>query len=219
MILPYNFIKSNKVRYFLILICSIFFIIIFPTIYINTNYFLQSFKSNSVQSNSIGLVLGAQVRKNKPSDVLRLRLDKSAELYFDKKITKILVSGSNQSEFYNEPKVMKNYLVSVKGVSENDIIEDFAGLRTLDSCYRAKKVFNAKNIVIITQNFHLPRAYFLCQQAGFEFISTSSANDSTIGVTTSGYSREVLANWNAFIDILLNEDAKYSGDGSETIIE
>jgi SanA protein len=162
----------------------------------------------------VGLVLGASVRENSyPSDVLRQRLDKGAEAYNQGLIQKILVSGDNRALEYDEPKVMKSYLVE-RGVPASDIIQDFAGRRTLDSCWRAKNVFKLNQVVIITQPFHMPRSLFLCTQMGLK-TSYLIAENSRRRVTVTGIIREIPASWLAIFDVLGEQKAEVEGDGTE----
>ena len=111
----------------------------------------------------VALVLGAGLnRDGTPGLVLRDRVRKASELYFQGKVEKLLMSGDNSSEYYNEPGAMKEFALSL-GVLDEDIILDFAGRRTYDSCYRTKAIFGVDQVIIVTQAFHLPRALFLCQ--------------------------------------------------------
>ncbi len=62
---------------------------------------------------------------------------------------------------------MRNYLIQT-GIPEEDLVLDYAGRRTYDSCYRAKAIFGLDEIIIVTQPYHLPRAVFLCDKLGLE---------------------------------------------------
>ena len=123
----------------------------------------------------VGIVFGAGLNKNGgPSDVLKDRLKTVDKLYKDNKIMKILVSGDNRFENYNEPEVMKNYLVDVLGIEEKNIMIDYAGRRTYDTCIRAKEVWQIENAILITQEYHLPRALFTCKAFGIDSIGFSA---------------------------------------------
>jgi vancomycin permeability regulator SanA len=103
------------------------------------------------------IVFGAGLwRDGTPSPVLRDRVATAAELYFTGKVEKILMSGDNRFVDYNEPGAMHAYAVQL-GVPEEDIVLDYAGRRTYDTCYRAKAIFGLHAAILITQNF-LPRA-------------------------------------------------------------
>lgn len=112
------------------------------------------------------VVFGAGLyRDGSPTPVLRDRVATAAQLYFAGKVEKILMSGDNRFVDYNEPAAMFNYAVEL-GVPAEDIVLDYAGRRTYDTCYRAGVIFGLDNVILVTQKFHLPRAVFLCNQMG-----------------------------------------------------
>lgn len=116
----------------------------------------------------IAIVLGAKVWDGGvPSFVLEDRIITAVELYKAGKVKKLLMSGDNPTKEYDEPTAMKNYAMRL-GVPENDIVLDFAGRRTYDTCYRAKEIFEIKKAVMVSQEFHLPRSIYLCQNLGVE---------------------------------------------------
>jgi len=80
-------------------------------------------------------------------------------------VEKILMSGDNRFITYNEPGAMRDYAVGL-GVPKEDIVLDYAGRRTYDTCYRARHIFNVKEAILVTQSFHLPRALFTCNNLG-----------------------------------------------------
>jgi len=116
----------------------------------------------------VAIVFGAGLNYDgTPTAVLRDRVATAADLYFDGKVQKLLMTGDNRFIDYNEPGGMHEYAVEL-GVQEEDIVLDFGGRRTYDSCYRAKAIFGVDKAVLVTQKYHLPRALFLCQQLGIE---------------------------------------------------
>lgn len=118
----------------------------------------------------VAIVYGAAVFKNgRLSDVLFDRVYTAVELYKAGKVKKLLMSGDNSRQEYDEPTAMKNLAIK-RGVPENDIVMDFAGRRTYDSCCRAKEIFEIKKAIHVTQGFHLPRAIYLCEKIGIESI-------------------------------------------------
>jgi len=175
---------------------------------------IQSLVTKTEKLPSIGIIFGAGVWSNgEPTWVLQHRLDKGIELYKSGQISKILVTGDNRVEFYNEPKAMKNYLIA-NGVSGSDITSDFAGRRTHDSCWRAKNVFNIEKAYIITQAFHIPRAIYLCQNVGIDSY-TATAKNSRKYTTYWGIARELPASWLAFVETIQDYEAVIKGDGME----
>ena len=114
----------------------------------------------------IAIVFGAGLwRDGSPSTVLRDRIATAADLYFNDKVEKLLMSGSNPSYGYNEPGSMREYALQL-GVPDEDIVLDYAGRHTYDTCYRARNIFDIDSAILVTQAFHLPRALYTCNQMG-----------------------------------------------------
>jgi len=158
----------------------------------------------SVPAAQVALVPGAGITADdRPTLALQDRLDGAIELYQAGKVKKILMSGDNSSIYYNEPGAMANYAIE-QGVPGSDIVLDYAGRRTYDTCYRAKEIFGLDSVVITTQKYHLPRMVFLCDQFGL--------NTYGVPVRQSEYLlnryifwnvREVFATLAAYLDIYL----------------
>lgn len=119
------------------------------------------------------LVLGAGVKNNKPTHMLEDRILEGIELYNDKITTKIIMSGDHGRKEYDEVNIMKNY-AKERGVLSEDIFMDHAGFSTYESIYRAKEIFKAKKIIIVTQKYHLYRALYIAQVLGIEAYGISS---------------------------------------------
>lgn len=122
---------------------------------------------DEVPAMPVALVLGAGVIDNRPSTLLARRLDLAVELYRLGKARVLLVSGDNSAHDYDEPTVMRDYLVA-RGVPDERIVRDYAGFDTWNSCTRAKRIFGVEAAIVVTQDFHLPRAVALCRAAGIE---------------------------------------------------
>jgi SanA protein len=197
-----------------ILLCTIIFIT--PYLYLLSG-FRSEYRSIFPEGYSTAMVLGAGIHNNKPSWVLRERLDTALAMYRQSKIKTILVSGSNQSPSYNEPAVMKKYLID-EGVPSENIVEDFGGRRSIDSCWRAKNVFKLEKVVLISQYFHLPRSNFLCKKFGLQTYPVV-ANDSGWTVTLTGYLREFPSTWQAFIDTRGDYQPVIGANGEEDRLE
>ncbi len=122
----------------------------------------------------VAIVFGAAVYGNgRLSTVLRDRMEAAITLYHNGNIQKILVSGDNSADNYNEPAAMMAYAVE-RGVSPQDIQPDYAGRRTYDTCYRARDIFQLDSAILVTQEFHLPRALFTCRFLGIEAAGVSA---------------------------------------------
>jgi SanA protein len=142
----------------------------------------------------VAIVFGAGLRRDgSPSPVLRSRIDTAVDLYFSGKVSKLLMSGDNRFLDYNEPGAMSDYAISL-GVPPEDIVQDFAGRRTYDTCFRAKAVFEVQQAILVTQRYHLSRAVYTCGALGLE-ASGVSANQNQFRSPMLGYwrMREVLA--------------------------
>ncbi|MHB0923080.1 MAG: SanA/YdcF family protein [Bellilinea sp.] len=116
----------------------------------------------------VAIVFGAGLnRDGSPGAVLRDRVSTAADLYFDGKVQKLLMSGDNRFLDYNEPGAMQGYAIEL-GVPEADIVLDYAGRRTYDTCYRAQHIFDIQQALLVTQAYHLPRALITCRSLGLD---------------------------------------------------
>ena len=114
------------------------------------------------------IVFGAGLQKDgSPSPVLKDRVAAAVELYKDGKVVKLLMSGDNRFIDYNDPAAMRDYALSL-GVPAENIVLDYAGRRTYDTCYRARDIFGLDEALLVTQKFHLPRAIFTCSGMGIK---------------------------------------------------
>ena len=171
-------------------------------------------------SERVAIIFGAGLRRDGgPTAVLRDRIETGARLYFEGKVEKLLMSGDNQVVEYNEPKAMYQYALSL-GVPEQDIVLDYAGRRTYDTCYRAKSIFGLESALLVTQKFHLPRALFLCNVLGVESQGVEANN--------FNYSRRSLVFWNireqfatftAFMDLYVDKPTLILGQPEPIFID
>lgn len=106
------------------------------------------------------VILGAGIRRGKPSPMLEDRLKTGISLYNNDISNKILITGDHMNDDYDEVTVMKNYLLE-HGIPEEDIITDNYGISTYDSIYRVKNVYKSNKVVIVSQRYHLYRTLFL----------------------------------------------------------
>jgi vancomycin permeability regulator SanA len=159
----------------LLLICAGFLLILYVnlTMYDGTREKIVSGDVLSDYDADCILVLGASVRENgSPSLMLRDRLDMSIGLYEIGVSDRLLMSGDHSSPYYDEVTAMKSYAVEA-GIPSTDIFLDHAGLSTYESIYRAKYVYGAQRIVIVTQSYHLYRALYLADALGLEAVGVS----------------------------------------------
>jgi SanA protein len=122
----------------------------------------------------VAIVFGAGLRRDgTPSPVLRDRINTAVDLYSAGKVQKLLMSGDNRFIEYNEPGSMRDYAIS-QGIPLEDIVLDYAGRRTYDTCYRAKHIFKIESAILVTQGFHLPRAIYVCNSLGLPAVGVSA---------------------------------------------
>lgn len=159
----------------LLLAASIFFIgILLPRIITTLFAYPRSFDTTEVPEKPVAIIFGAGLRRDgSPTAVLRDRVNKGVELYLNGKVSKLLMSGDNRSEYYDEPTAMRDYAVAL-GVPEEDIVLDYAGLRTYDTCYRAAAIFGIQQATLVTQAFHLPRALYTCNSLGISAVGVAA---------------------------------------------
>ena len=119
------------------------------------------------------LVLGAGVKENSPSDILCDRLDVAIDLYKRGIAPKLLMSGDHGRVDYDEVNVMKDYAVE-KGVPSEDIFMDHAGFSTYESMYRAREIFGAQRVVVVSQKYHLYRALYIGRSFGMDVCGASA---------------------------------------------
>jgi len=130
----------------------------------------------SVPAAPVALVLGAEVYPDgEPSPFLAARLDIAKRLLDAGKVRAILVSGDHSRWEYDEPGAMQVYLVA-RGVPASDVVLDYAGFDTYDSCARARRIFGVSKAIVVTQSYHIERAVTLCRQLGVD--ATGVADDS-----------------------------------------
>lgn len=150
----------------------------------------------------VAIVFGAGLtHSGNPTPILVDRVTTAAHLYFAGKVDKILLSGDNSYVNYNEPGAMQKYAVSL-GVPKEALVLDYAGRRTYDTCYRAKNIFQVDEAILVTQDFHLPRALFTCNSLGINSVGVSAdLRKYHLSSLIPWQVRETLANFEAILDV------------------
>ncbi len=138
------------------------------------------------------LVLGAQVKPDgNPSLMLKERLNTGIQLYKEGAADRIIMSGDHRRDDYDEVNAMKSYAID-QGVPSECIFMDHAGFSTYDSMYRAKEIFQAKSLVVVTQEYHLYRALYDAMAFGLD-VQGVPCDTAVYKGDTYRKSREVLA--------------------------
>ena len=205
--------KANRKK---LLIFSVAFLAAIPLV-VRTGTIVFSkryiFSAEDVPARRVAIVFGAQVRPDGSlSFMLQDRVETAVELYRAGKVQKIIMSGDNRFEYYNEPAAMMAYAIE-RGVPAADIQPDYAGRRTYDTCYRARDVFLVDAPILVTQDFHLPRAILTCRALGLDAVGVS-ADRRWYGYGALGWSsvRELAATLRAAVDIILRRPAPVLGE-------
>ena len=156
------------------------------------------------------LVLGAGVWGDRPTHMLEDRLNFGITLYQKGASDRILMSGDHGRKNYDEVNVMKDYAVN-EGVLSSDVFMDHAGFSTYESLYRARDIFEAKKIIIVTQEYHLYRALYVADKLGLEAYGVAS-NPREYAGQSSRDIREVLARVKDFVYVIIKPEPTYLGD-------
>ena len=156
------------------------------------------------------VVLGAGLREDgSPSDVLRDRLDESLALYRAGRVGRIIVSGDHRTPAYDEPNAMRAYL-EANGVPAEAIFMDHAGLDTYSSMWRARHVFGATRIVVVTQQFHLARAVWCARALGMQAEGSAADRHVYRGIAWLQV-REVISRTKAVVDVTVGRTPHHDG--------
>ena len=156
------------------------------------------------------LILGCLVDENGPCDMLTDRLDTGIELYKKGVAHKIIMSGDHGTTEYDEVNEMKKYAIE-KGVPSEDIFMDHAGFCTYDSVYRARTIFGADKMVIVTQNYHLYRALHIAGRLGVKAYGVNAARHEYKGEYLNE-AREFAARIKDFVISVYKPLPEYLGD-------
>lgn len=157
------------------------------------------------------LVLGCGVESDgTPSPMLHDRLEQGIALYRGKAAPKLLMSGDHGQEDYDEVNVMKQFAIDA-GVPSEDIFMDHAGFSTYESMYRARDVFEAKKLLVVTQGYHLSRALYIARALGLDAYGVPS-DPRTYGGQGGRDLREILARDKDFVTCIFKPRPTYLGE-------
>lgn len=207
-------LAKKLIRGFLMIIASLMAFILLSNLWIVYSTSDRIYKSISeVPAKKIGLVLGTthRLKTGQDNPYFTERIRTAAKLYKQNKVEHFILSGDNNTIYYNEPLKMQTALIEA-GVPESAITLDYAGFRTLDSVIRCKEVFGQDQIVIITQEFHSYRALFISDYYSIKAVAMV-ANNAPFPSSFSVIFREVIARPKAVIDLyILKKSPKFLGE-------
>ena len=158
-------------------------------------------------SGGTGLLLGTtpHTAAHRENLFFTYRIDAAERLYKAGVISKILISGDEDSlEGVNEVVAMRDSLVC-RGVPSSDMMLDGKGGRTLDSVVRACRVAGLTSFIVISQRFHNERALYLADYlcGDMDFVIGYNAEDPTSLASRKTYIREGFARVKMFVDLVL----------------
>ena len=150
------------------------------------------------------LLLGTAkyVAKGKKNYFYVYRIRAAVALWKAGKVKAIVVSGDNETKYYNETARMQKDLIKA-GVPKKYIALDYAGFRTLDSVVRAEAVFDLEDYIIVSQKFHLERALFIAKAKGQKVIGFAAKDIAGTKAANKMMVREFLARVKAFLDVYI----------------
>ena len=169
---------------------------------------------NAIPQRTAILILGSQIRGQKLSPVLQDRVDSGITLKEQNKGEKLLLSGDHGQRYYDEVNAMRLYvLANAPAILEEDIFMDHAGFNTWDSMYRARDVFEVRDLIIVTQQFHISRAVCMARSLGLDAVGYGINQDRFKGPSLRSWQlREYFARIKAFCSIMLKPKPRYLGD-------
>ena len=208
---------KKKLKKILIILAILIVLGIILVLGINT-YVKASTKNQIIRNNDYSnlqdidciIVLGAGVWGENPSPMLEDRLLEGIKLYENDVASKIIMTGDHGREEYDEVNVMKKFAMD-KGVPSGDVFMDHAGFSTYESLYRAKEIFEADKVVIVTQEYHLYRALHIANELGIEAYGVASDPRQYVGATYREI-REILARNKDFVKCIFKPEPTYLGE-------
>lgn len=200
------------IKYLAIILVIIIAIILLINLYVKetTKKQIISETEENIENIDCILVLGAGIWGDKPSPMLEDRILQAISLYNNNVSSKIIMSGDHGKQDYDEVNIMKQFAIE-KGVPSEDIFMDHAGFSSYESIYRAKEIFKAKKIIIVTQKYHLYRAIYIANQLGIEAYGVGSDPRQYVGATYREI-REILARNKDFAKCIFKPEPTYLGD-------
>ncbi|MBQ9071889.1 MAG: YdcF family protein [Bacilli bacterium] len=207
----------SKIKKIVFILSVILLILVLAVLGINgyikssaKNQIISVEESSNLEDIDCIIILGAGIWGDKPSPMLEDRLLQGIELYNNNVSTKIIMSGDHGREEYDEVNIMKEFAIE-KGVPSENIFMDHAGFSTYESIYRAKEIFEADKIVIVTQKYHLYRALHIANSLGIEAYGVGADPRQYVGAMYREI-REILARNKDFVKCLFKPEPTYLGE-------
>ncbi len=176
----------------------------------------EIYSMQSVPAHDVAIVFGAgALQDGTPTNFLESRLIAAINLYKTGKAKVLLMSGDNSTSHYNEPAVMKKYVIA-RGVPVSKVVLDYAGYDTYDSCWRVHHLFGVDSAILVTHGYHLPRALFTCNALGIKSVGVK-ADRSTASFSKNYLVREVLSQNKAALQLLFKPKSSVGGPTENSV--
>lgn len=205
----------KKIKKFLLSFIILCLIALFVVLVTNSNVTAETEKLiftelNDVPKTKVAIIFGAGINGDQPSRYLKDRLDAGISLYKNNKVDKILLSGDNGRDEYDELTVMKLYCQK-NGVDTTKIYIDYAGFDSYSTMYRAKHIFYVDTAILVSQKYHLNRCIYLGDKLGIKSFGYSADRGVYPGYKYYA-SREKLSVSKAVLDVIRDRRPKYLGE-------
>lgn len=211
----------KKIYRALLFWCGIFCAICFCGVLIINLYMISYTKdyiyveSEDVPNAQCAMILGAGVSSTGViSHVARDRVEAAMKLYHHGKVDKVIISGDHGRKNYDEVNSMKNYIKIMHHIKDEDIFMDHAGFSTYESMYRGRDVFQIKDLIVISQEFHIARSVYIARKMGLNAVGFVAEEITPFSKLThlSWQVREVLARVKSFFLVEFNVKPTYLGE-------
>ena len=193
-----------------VLLLAVIFVPNFIVVSKAKNDIISLEEAESLADTDCAVILGAGVRNGEPTPMLKDRLLTGIDLYKSGAVKKLIMSGDHGSEDYDEVNIMKSFAVD-NGVPDEDIFMDHAGFSTYETVYRAKEIFEADNIIIVSQEYHLYRALYIAEKLDVKAVGVSADLRTYRGQKMRDL-REILARDKDFFNCIIKPEPTYLGE-------
>ncbi|WP_343566912.1 ElyC/SanA/YdcF family protein [Sphingobacterium sp.] len=204
----------KKIKRFVLVVVALCVVALVVVVITNSNVTAKTdsvifTELKDVPRTKVAIIFGAGINVDQPSRYLKDRLDAGISLYKNHKVDKILLSGDNGRDEYDELSVMKLYCQK-NGIDTAKIYIDYAGFDSYSTMYRAKYIFNVDTAILVSQKYHLNRCVYLGDKLGIKSFGYSADRAAYPGYKYYAF-REKLSVAKAFLDVMRNRKPKYLG--------
>ena len=193
-----------------VLLLAVIFVPNFIVVSKTKNDIISLEETEDLTDTDCAVILGAGVRDGEPTPMLKDRLLTGIELYKSGAVKKLIMSGDHGSEDYDEVNIMKSFAVD-NGVPAEDIFMDHAGFSTYETVYRTREIFEADNIIIVSQEYHLYRALYIAEKLDVKAVGVSADRRTYSGQKMRDL-REILARDKDFFNCIIKPEPTYLGE-------